>query len=103
RKIGITFEYSITSTPLILKPPAWARAAPINPPIKVCEEEEGIPNFHVNRFHKIAAINPAKITSKVINCSLTDLAIVLPILNSPIIYNEIKYAAKLKAAAQSTA
>src|SRR5690554_8104858 len=63
--IGNTLAYSITSTPPGLKPPAKARAAPMKPPIKVWEDDEGIPNFHVARFHKIAAINPAKITSKV--------------------------------------
>jgi hypothetical protein len=57
----------------------------------------------VRRFHAIAAINPAKITSSVIKFSFTDLAMVLPILNSPIIYLETKNAAKLKNAAQRTA
>ena len=45
---------------------ACATAAPANPPINVCEEEEGIPYHHVNRFQKIAAMIPAKITSRVI-------------------------------------
>jgi DNA-directed RNA polymerase subunit L len=51
----------------------------------------------------MAAINPEKITGKVMKCSFTDLEIVFPILNSPIIYFETKKAAKLKRAAQSTA
>ena len=42
--------------------PAQATAAPANPPISVCDEEDGIPNHHVNRFQIIAAIRPAKIT-----------------------------------------
>src|SRR5687768_4623039 len=84
-------------------PPACASAAPMNPPNKVWEELEGIPNHQVSRFQQIAAINPEKITSRVMKCSSTDLAIVLPILNSPIIYFETKKAAKLNTAAHSTA
>ncbi len=57
----------------------------------------------LSRFHKIAATSLANITSSVMKFSFTDLAIVLPILNSPIIYFETKKAAKLKKAAQSTA
>ena len=40
--------------------PAWAIAAPANPPINVCEEEEGMPNHQVNKFQHIAAIKPDK-------------------------------------------
>ena len=43
-------------------PPA-AIPAPAKPPISVCEEDEGIPNHQVSKFHDIAAINPAKITT----------------------------------------
>ncbi len=46
---------------------ACAIAAPAKPPIKVCEEEEGIPYHQVNRFQKMAAIKPEKITGKVMN------------------------------------
>ena len=73
------------------------------PPIKVCEEEDGIPNHQVSKFQQIAAIRPEKITSSVIKFSLTVLAIVLPILNSPIIYAAKKNATKFHKAAQSTA
>ena len=45
---------------------ACAIAAPAKPPIKVCEEEEGIPYHQVSKFQKIAAIKPEKITGKVI-------------------------------------
>ena len=37
-------------------------AAPANPPISVCEEDEGMPNHQVARFHIIAATMPEKIT-----------------------------------------
>jgi len=40
---------------------ACAIAAPAKPPIKVCEEEEGIPYHQVSKFQKIAAIKPEKI------------------------------------------
>lgn len=46
--------------------PAWAIAAPANPPINVCDEEEGIPNHQVRRFQIMAADNPANITCRVI-------------------------------------
>src|SRR5688572_9748421 len=84
-------------------PPACAMAAPINPPSRVCEELEGMPNHHVSRFQAIAAIRPAKITWRLIKGSCTDFEMVLPIANSPIIYFETKNAAKLKNAAHSTA
>ena len=45
---------------------ACAIAAPAKPPIKVCEEEEGIPYHQVSKFQKMAAIKPEKITGKVI-------------------------------------
>src|ERR1700712_3769785 len=86
-----------------LSEPACAIAAPMKPPSNVCEELEGIPNHQVRRFHAMAPISPEKITSSVIKSLFTELAMVLPILNSPIRYLEIKNAAKLNKAAQSTA
>ena len=83
--------------------PACAIAAPMNPPNKVCEELDGIPNHQVSRFQAMAPINPEKITSRLMNSAFTELAMVFPILNSPMIYFEIKKAAKLNSAAQSTA
>ena len=44
----------------ILLNPAAAMAAPANPPINVCEEEEGIPYHQVSKFQLIAASNPDK-------------------------------------------
>src|ERR1700676_5394779 len=78
-------------------------AAPMNPPRRVWDELEGMPNHQVSRFQAIAPMSPEKMTSSVIKRKLTELAIVLPILNSPIRYFEIKNAAKLNSAAQSTA
>jgi hypothetical protein len=46
---------------------ACAMAAPANPPIRVWDEDEGIPYHQVRRFQNIAASNPEKITGKVIN------------------------------------
>ena len=51
-------------------------AAPAKPPMSVCEDEEGIPNHQVNRFQKIAAIKPDKITGRVINSLNTVLLMV---------------------------
>jgi hypothetical protein len=41
-------------------------AAPAKPPIRVCDEELGIPYHQVSKFQNIAANNPEKITGKVI-------------------------------------
>src|SRR6478672_1566441 len=57
---------------LIAPQPPYATAAPAKPPIKVCEEEEGIPNHQVSKFQMIAAINPEKMT--IIICSLVTLS-----------------------------
>ena len=46
------------SDQLMLPKPECAIAAPANPPISVCDEEDGIPYHHVNRFQQIAAILP---------------------------------------------
>ena len=86
-----------------------AKAPPANPPINVCEEEEGIPNFHVKIFHVIAANNAAMITiegfapKEVTISSLIIFEIVSATPNSPIIYLAIKKATKLKKAAQMIA
>ncbi len=34
--------------------PALATAAPHKPPIRACEEDEGMPYHHVIRFHAMA-------------------------------------------------
>lgn len=52
-------------------------AAPANPPISVCEDEDGIPFHHVIRFQVMAAMTPANIIGKVIYCSTTVLDTVL--------------------------
>ena len=85
------------------KEPDAVTAAPINPPMRVWEELDGIPSHQVNRFQVMAATNPHKITFSVMNCSNTELATELATLNSPMIYLAIKKAAKLNTAAQSTA
>ena len=57
----VLVRFCITIT---LKEPTLATAAPIKPPISVCEELDGIPNHHVNKFQQIAAIKPASTTAK---------------------------------------
>jgi len=104
--ILIITSYLMDSNPLVVYPLAikvLIIAAPANPPIRVWEEDDGIPNHHVARFHIIAAIIPEKITGSVMYCSKTTLATVLAIPNSPIINLAIKKAAKLKKAAHNTA
>ena len=78
--------------------PAQATAAPANPPISVWEEDDGRPIHHVNRFQKVAANNPARITHKSIALLSTVLATVFPTLIS-----NTQKAMILKKAAQTTA
>src|SRR5664279_3226668 len=40
--------------------PAFTRAAPANPPMRACEEEDGRAHHHVTRFHTIAPTSAAK-------------------------------------------
>jgi hypothetical protein len=77
-------------------------AAPANPPISVCEEDEGIPNHQVARFHIIAATMPEKITGNVMYCSRTVFETVFAMPN-PLKYLAMKKATKLKKAAHNTA
>jgi hypothetical protein len=84
------------------KPPA-AIPAPAKPPINVCEEEEGIPNHHVSKFHAIAAINPANITTNPTCPEITSALTVFATVFATPWSLKIKKAAKLKSAAQITA
>src|SRR3970040_765707 len=77
---------------------ACAKAAPAKPPIKVCDELEGIPCHQVIKFQIIAAITPAKITTRLISLVSAVFATVLA-TPSP----KTQYAKKLKNAAQITA
>ena len=69
-------------------------AAPANPPIKVCEDDEGIPKRQVSRFQAIAARTPERMMGRVMNSSITTFETVLAIPNSPMIYFAIKNAIK---------
>jgi hypothetical protein len=91
---------SIAPNPVapLLDNKACAMAAPPKPPIRVCEELEGIPNHQVIRFQAMAAMRPARITARVMYSVFTVLAMVLA---TP--WSKIKYAAKLKNAAHTTA
>src|SRR5258708_4466186 len=78
-------------------------AAPTNPPSRVWEELEGMPNHQVNKFQQMAAIRPEKMTGSVMKSRLTKCATVAPMRNSPIKLLKMKKAAKLKMAAHNTA
>src|SRR6476620_3758462 len=41
--------------------PAWATAAPMSPPIRACDDDDGTPNHHVIRFH---VMPPSKAASR---------------------------------------
>ena len=91
----ITFKIS---PPAITSNPACATAAPANPPISVCDDEDGIPNRHVNKFQNVAASKPARITQRSIALLSTVFATVFPTLMS-----KTQNARMLKEAAQITA
>lgn len=40
--------------------PIAASPAPTSPPNNACEELDGMPNSHVNRFHRMPPMSPAK-------------------------------------------
>ena len=52
--------------PCIAPKPLAMMAAPANPPISVCDDEEGIPFHHVKRFQMMAAMTPARMMGNVI-------------------------------------
>ena len=43
--------------------PSAGRVAPIMPPARACDEEEGSPQYQVSRFQTMAPISEAKITT----------------------------------------
>src|SRR3954468_15824295 len=56
---------------LIAPAPPATQAAPIRPPNRAWEELEGSPINQVTRFHTIAPVRPAKMTTGVTRCSST--------------------------------
>jgi hypothetical protein len=83
----------------IARIPTRATAAPAYPPISACEDEEGIPKYHVIRFHTIAPTRPPKTTLE--STMFTSIRPV-PIVLATAVPN-VKAAMKLKNAAQTTA
>jgi len=81
----------------------FAMAAPANPPINVCEDDEGIPSHQVSKFHVIAATNPEKIMGRVMNSAITVFETVSAIPKPPMRYLAMKKATKLNMAAHKTA
>ena len=66
--------------------PALASAAPVNPPIRACDELDGIPKYHVMMFHVMAPMSPAQMTLGVTtegttNPLLTAFATAMPTTN----------------------
>jgi hypothetical protein len=89
----------ITSGIKIAPIPAFAVAAPTNPPTIVCDELDGIPHHQVNRFQIIAARRPLPITVK---STISGLTIPFPTVVATC-NPKIRNAIKLKNAAQTTA
>lgn len=79
--------------------PALAMPAPTKPPTKVCEELEGNPQYHVNKFHIIAAIKAAAI---VVRSIISEFITPLPMVVATFKLKK-RNATKLKNAAHATA
>ena len=92
----------IITSALMAPNPEAAMAAPAKPPISVCDDEDGIPNHQVAKFHIMAATIPEKMIGNVMYCSSTAFETVLAI-PKPLKYLAMKNATKLKAAAHNTA
>src|SRR6187431_120922 len=75
RKIKLAV-FNIIALLMVLNPP-WAIAAPANPPMRVCEDDDGIPNHQVRRFQEMAAIRPEKITTIIFVWVIISLCTVL--------------------------
>ena len=57
--------------------PAAASMAPTMPPIRACDELDGMPSSQVIRFHTMPPTSPANTSSRVTRCaSISPLAIV---------------------------
>src|SRR4051794_13546556 len=67
---GRTILFS-TALKSIASTPPTIQVAPIRPPKSACEELEGNPRNHVTRFHRMAPISPAKITTGLMAVSST--------------------------------
>src|SRR5215831_13339444 len=71
----MTFE--VKPCHLIALPPAAAIVDPITPPIRACDELDGMPNSQVRRFQMMPPARPAATTVRVTSAVLTrPLAIV---------------------------
>src|SRR5690554_4314521 len=95
--------FTITESLMTVKEAHFAMAAPANPPMRVWEEDEGIPSHQVNRFHVMAATSPEKMMGRVMNSAITVFETVSAIPNPPIRYLAMKKATKLNVAAHKTA
>ncbi len=58
---------TLDATPLQMTPcpPTAASIAPMMPPIRACDELDGMPSSQVNRFHTIPPTRPANTNSRV--------------------------------------
>src|ERR1700712_3477494 len=70
---GMT-TFWVTPCHLIACPPAAAMVEPMTPPIRAWDELEGMPRYHVIRFHRMPPQRPAK----------TTVSVTAPVLTSPL-------------------
>src|ERR1700753_41698 len=94
---GMTTLEMIPSTS-IAPEPAPTRVAPITPPIKAWDEEDGIPNHQVARFQLIAPISPRRMMIAVTAADSTIPSAIVAATES-----EMKAPTKLRTAAIETA
>ena len=63
--------FEITVLKFTALAPAPMMTAPISPPNRACDDEDGRPTSQVIRFHRMAPTNPAKTMVGVTSASLT--------------------------------
>src|SRR4051794_20913985 len=76
-----------------------ASAAPTRPPIKAWDDDDGIPKYHVRRFHAIAPTTAANTTTR--PCVVSGVSMMLPTVFA--IFTETSDPARLNTAASASA
>src|SRR5215831_3523874 len=92
----ITFE----ARPVQITPfdPIAASTEPTTPPTSACDDDEGMPRYHVVTFHRIAPTSPAKTI-----CTVTSPSWTIPLAMVAATATEMNAPTKLRIAARPTA
>src|SRR3954447_5154099 len=89
---------TLSTRPDQITTPPEARVAPTIPPISACEDDDGNPSHHVNRFQAIAPTRPANTVR-----SVTDADSTMPVAIVAATARERKAPTKFSPAAMITA